>query len=70
MEGREPEFEYLRKAILFFETYKWVYFLPVTKILFNGSMNFFPDDWLKILLQFDNCELNNFVAKSKVQVCY
>lgn len=67
MENDESQIEYLKKAVSFFEKVKWLYFMPVTKILLNGSLNLFPEEWLEILLKFDNDELNNFVTNPKAQ---
>lgn len=69
MNDRENQLQYFRDVILFFNEVKWLYNMPVTRILCKGSLDLFPAEWLEALKLLENSELNNFVVKGNIQVC-
>lgn len=64
----KEDFQYFLDALTFFHQVQWMYNHPVTKILSERVLDSFPEEWLAVLENLDNEELNNFVACREYQV--
>ncbi|XP_011494904.1 PREDICTED: protein RRNAD1-like isoform X2 [Ceratosolen solmsi marchali] len=66
----EIEFQYFKEAILFLKEVKWIYDVPVTKIMVKNCLELMPIEWIETLIQLKYNELNNFVSKGKVKLSW
>lgn len=59
---------YFLDALNLFHDTQWLYNTPVTDLLTEGVLDFFPKEWLHSLQILKNEELNDFVVKKMTKV--
>lgn len=66
--SRDEDVHYFTDALRFLNDLQWMYNSPVTKILVNDTLDVIPKDWLQILTDLSNDDLNNFVVNRSFKV--